>query len=108
MVRFWPVLSPSRKTGKFFFSGISLLENTILIISLFQCCVQILMDRAVSLLCRPKILKRLAEGPLVWDLSHEQHDDSNAVDTSDELITVKGNSVQIVTQVYPIPVNFAV
>lgn len=55
------------------------------------------MDHAVSLLYRPKILKRLAEGPSVPDLSHEQHDDPNVVDTSDELVTAMNNSVEIVT-----------
>lgn len=71
------------------------LEHGQSLINLMRC-VQVLMDHAVSLLYRPKILKRLAEGPSV-DLSHEQHDDPNAVDTSDELVTAMNNSVEIVT-----------
>ncbi|XP_055628590.1 nucleoporin Nup188 [Toxorhynchites rutilus septentrionalis] len=57
--------------------------------------VQILMDHAVSLLYRPKILKRLSEGPSA-DLCQE-HDDPNAVDTSDELIAAMNNLIEIVT-----------
>ncbi|XP_038118197.1 nucleoporin Nup188 [Culex quinquefasciatus] len=72
------------------------LEHGQSLINLMRC-VQILMDHAVSLLYRPKILKRLAEGPSVPDLTHEQHDDPNAVDTSDELVTAMNNSVEIVT-----------
>ncbi|XP_058460873.1 nucleoporin Nup188 [Malaya genurostris] len=58
--------------------------------------VQVLMDHAVSLLYRPKILKRLAVGLSSADLCNE-HDDPNAVDTSDELVPAMNNVIEIVT-----------
>lgn len=60
-----------------------------------QRCVQVLMDHSVALLYRPKILKRLAEGPSA-ELCNEQ-DDPNAVDTSDELVAAMNNVIEIVT-----------
>lgn len=53
------------------------------------------MDHSVALLYRPKILKRLTEGPSAV-LCNEQ-DDPNAVDTSDELVTAMNNVIGIVT-----------
>lgn len=53
------------------------------------------MDHSVALLYRPKILKRLAEGPSA-ELCNEQ-DDPNAVDTSDKLVTAMNNVLEIVT-----------
>ncbi|XP_053685205.1 nucleoporin Nup188 [Sabethes cyaneus] len=69
------------------------LEHGQSLINLMRC-VQILMDHAVSLLYRPKISKRLAGGPAV-ELFTDQ-DDPNAVDTSDELVTVMNNLIEIV------------
>lgn len=70
------------------------LEHGQSLINLMRC-VQVLMDHAVSLLYRPKFLKRLAEGPSA-DLCGE-HDDPNAVDTSDELVAAMNNLIEIVT-----------
>lgn len=70
------------------------LEHGQSLINLMRC-VQVLMDHSVALLYRPKILKRLAEGPSA-ELCNEQ-DDPNAVDTSDKLVTAMNNVIEIVT-----------
>ncbi|XP_055610232.1 nucleoporin Nup188 [Uranotaenia lowii] len=71
------------------------LEHGQSLINLMRC-VQVLMDHSVSLLYRPKILKRLAEGPSV-ELSINEHDDPNAVDTSDEVVAAMNNMIDIIT-----------
>lgn len=53
------------------------------------------MDHSVALLYRPKILKRLTEGPSA-ELCTDQ-DDPNAVDTSDELVNAMNNVIGIIT-----------
>ncbi|XP_055534694.1 nucleoporin Nup188 [Wyeomyia smithii] len=70
------------------------LEHGQSLINLMRC-VQVLMDHAVSLLYRPKILKRLAGGPAV-ELFTDQEQDPNAVDTSDELVTVMNSVIEVV------------
>ncbi|XP_058830469.1 nucleoporin Nup188 [Topomyia yanbarensis] len=70
------------------------LEHGQSLINLMRC-VQVLMDHAVSLLYRPKILKRLAGGPSA-DICNEQ-DDPSVVDTSEELVTAMNNLIEIVT-----------
>ncbi|ETN64999.1 hypothetical protein AND_003230 [Anopheles darlingi] len=60
---------------------------------------QYLMDHAISLLYRPKILKRLTTG--VADVNgfivNELDIDPNSIDTSDELIGAMNNLIEIVT-----------
>ncbi|XP_053672999.1 nucleoporin Nup188 [Anopheles nili] len=74
------------------------LEHSQSLLNLMRC-VQLLMDHSISLLYRPKILKRLTTGMadngslIVTELEM----DPSTIDTSDELVGAMNNLIEIVT-----------
>lgn len=68
--------------------------NLNLIFLLSQRCVQILMDVSVSLLYRPKTLKRLADGP---GDNMDEYLDAAILDSTDEIVAVMNELIEIIT-----------
>uniref|UniRef100_A0A182PSF0 Nucleoporin NUP188 n=1 Tax=Anopheles epiroticus TaxID=199890 RepID=A0A182PSF0_9DIPT len=74
------------------------LEHSQSLLNLMRC-TQFLMDHSISLLYRPKILKRLTTGTAdaVGFLVSELEMDPSTIDTSDELVGAMNNLIEIVT-----------
>uniref|UniRef100_A0A182N1Q7 Nucleoporin NUP188 n=1 Tax=Anopheles dirus TaxID=7168 RepID=A0A182N1Q7_9DIPT len=74
------------------------LEHSQSLLNLMRC-TQFLMDHSISLLYRPKILKRLTTGAAdnVGFIVSELEMDPSTIDTSDELVGAMNNLIEIVT-----------
>ncbi|XP_049298914.1 nucleoporin Nup188 [Anopheles funestus] len=74
------------------------LEHSQSLLNLMRC-IQFLMDHCISLLYRPKILKRLTTGMAdsVGFIVSDLEMDPSAIDTSDELVDAMNNLIEIVT-----------
>uniref|UniRef100_A0A182Q2U3 Nucleoporin NUP188 n=1 Tax=Anopheles farauti TaxID=69004 RepID=A0A182Q2U3_9DIPT len=74
------------------------LEHSQSLLNLMRC-TQFLMDHSISLLYRPKILKRLTTGAAdnVGFIVSDLELDPSTIDTSDELVGAMNNLIEIVT-----------
>uniref|UniRef100_A0A182YLB8 Nucleoporin NUP188 n=1 Tax=Anopheles stephensi TaxID=30069 RepID=A0A182YLB8_ANOST len=74
------------------------LEHSQSLLNLMRC-TQFLMDHCISLLYRPKILKRLTTGMAdgVGFIVSELEMDPSTIDTTDELVSAMNNLIEIVT-----------
>ncbi|XP_041771504.1 nucleoporin Nup188-like isoform X1 [Anopheles merus] len=74
------------------------LEHSQSLLNLMRC-TQFLMDHSISLLYRPKILKRLTTGTAdaVGFIVSELEMDPSTIDTSDELVGAMNNLIEIIT-----------